>query len=133
MTGPLALYEKLKQNWLGSLNDPDDDLWAEDVVVETPYSLPGRRRHEGRAAWLEYMRTSRAAMPPVRFDEVREIAVHETRDPEVLVIEYELTGTLLATGKQGSGRFVAVLRVRDGRIVLWREYQDVVAMAEVFS
>ncbi|SRR6266540_4254648 len=130
MTGPLALYEKLKQNWLGGLPEFDEDLWADDVVVETPYS---RRRIEGKGAWLAHAREGRATMPPVRFDGVREIAVHETKDPEVIVVEYELTGTALATGKQGTGRFVGVLRVRDGRIALWREYQDVAAMAETLS
>jgi ketosteroid isomerase-like protein len=69
----------------------------------------------------------------VRFDEVREIAVHETKDPEVIVVEYELTGTALATGRRGTGRFVGVLRVRDGKIAHWREYQDVVAMAETLG
>ncbi len=130
MTGPLALYERMKQNWLDGLPELDDDLWADDVVVETPYS---GRRIEGKAAWLEFARQGRATMPPVRFDEVREIAVHETKYPEVLVVEYELTGTALATGKQGTGRFVGVLRVWDGKIALWREYQDVVAMAETLS
>lgn len=130
MTGPLALYEKMKQNWLDGLPELDEDLWTDDVVVETPYS---GRRIEGKAAWLAHAREGRATMPPVRFDEVREIAMHETKDPEVVVVEYELTGTALATGKQGTGRFVGVLRVRDGRIAHWREYQDVVAMAETLS
>lgn len=130
MTGPMALYEKMKQSWLGGLTELDEDLWADDVVVETPYS---RSRIEGKAAWLAHARAGRATMPPVRFDEVREIAVHETKDPEVIVVEYELTGTALATGKRGTGRFVGVLRVRDGRIVLWREYQDVAAMAETLG
>ena len=51
----------------------------------------------------------------------------------MIVVEYELTGTALATGKRGTGRFVGVLRVRDGKIAHWREYQDVVAMAETLS
>lgn len=130
MTGPLAFYEKMKQSWLDGLTELDEDLWADDVVVETPYS---GRRFDGKAAWLAAARQGRAAMPPVRFDEVREIAVHETKDPEVIVVEYELTGTALATGKQGTGRFVGILRVRDGRIAHWREYQDVAAMAAALS
>jgi limonene-1,2-epoxide hydrolase len=51
----------------------------------------------------------------------------------VVETPYELTGTALATGKRGTGRLVGVLRVRDGRIAHWREYQDVVAMAETLS
>jgi hypothetical protein len=133
MTGALELYERMKQHWLESLTTIDEEVWAEDVVIETPYSPPGRRRVEGRAAWLERVTAERATMPPVRFEEVREIAVHETKDPEVIVIEYELTGTALETGRRGTGRFVAVLRARDGRVAHWREYQDVVAMADVLG
>jgi ketosteroid isomerase-like protein len=127
MTGPIELYERMKQNWLGALTTLDEELWADDVVVETPYS---GRRFEGRDAWLEYARAGRANLPPVRFEQVREIAVHETKDPEVLVIEYELTGVAVETGRRGTGRFIAVLRVRGGKIALWREYQDVDAMRE---
>ena len=69
----------------------------------------------------------------MRIDEYREIAVHETADPEVLVAEYELSGIAPATGERSTAGFVVVLRVRAGRIVHWREYQDVLALSAAFG
>ncbi len=122
------LYDRMRRDWMsGTTASPD--LYAEDVVVETPFSPPGtRRRTEGRDEWLAFSGASRAALP-VRFEEYREIAVHETADPQVLVAEYELTGTVTTTGRRATARFIGVLGVRDGRIALWREYQDVLTMA----
>lgn len=106
------------------------ELLADDIVVETPFSPPGMRRHEGREAWLAFY----ASRPlPFRFEEFREVTTIEAADPEVLVVEYELTGTVLNTGLAGSASFIAILRVRDGRIALWREYQDVLAITQALG
>jgi ketosteroid isomerase-like protein len=43
----------------------------------------------------------------------------------------EAAGTLIASGQQAAAAFVSVLRVRAGRIVHWREYQNPLAMAAV--
>ncbi|THV26694.1 nuclear transport factor 2 family protein [Glycomyces paridis] len=108
------------------------DLLAEDVLVETPFAPEGLRRFEGREAWLAYYRTAGAGLA-VRFDPLRELATHRTDDPEVLVVEYELTGTVLATGVRASVTCIAVLRVREGRIALWREYQDLPAITAALT
>ena len=110
-----------------------DDLWAPDVVIEAPFAAPGQpKRFEGAAAFFEATKESRESLP-VRFDTFRVTAKHETADPEVTVLEYELGGTVLTTGRQASAPFAAVMRVRDGRIVLWREYQDKLAIAEALG
>jgi hypothetical protein len=108
------------------------ELLAEDVVVETPFSPPGMRRHEGREAWLAFYR-ARSAVLPVRFEQLRELATHQTGDPEVIVVEYELTGTVTTTGRRASAVLIGVLRVRDGLIQHWREYQDVLAISEALK
>ncbi|GII51894.1 hypothetical protein Pth03_02830 [Planotetraspora thailandica] len=101
---------------------------ADDVVVEWPFNPPERpRRIDGRAAFEAVARAGRAALP-VRFEEFSDVVVHETSDPEVVVAEYRLGGTVLATGRRASAPFILVLRVRDGQIVHVREYQDVAAM-----
>ena len=45
------------------------------------------------------------------------------------VVEYELTGTVTTTRVQATAPFIGVLRVRDGQIAQWREYQDQTAIA----
>lgn len=131
-TDPVATYRRMQEAVLqedGATLLPAE-LLAEDIVVETPFSPPGMRRHEGREAWLEFYRT-RAL--PIRFERFRELATHRTDDPEVIVAEYELTGTVTTTGARASASFIAVLRVQDGRIKHWREYQDVPAITEALN
>jgi uncharacterized protein len=106
------------------LSGADHDLWAPDLVVETPFARPGQpSRTEGRARFLEASRAGRAALP-VTFEGCNTIAIHDTTDPEVVVVEYELVATLNATGERHSARFIGILTARDGKIVHWREYQD---------
>ncbi len=115
--------------FLGALGSADaDELFAEDAVIETPFAAPGQpRRFAGRAAFLSYATPRRAAVP-IRLTGPRHLVVHQTTDPEVLVAEYELGGSL-PDGRTGSAAFIAVARIRDGRITHWREYQDTRALA----
>ena len=126
--GPREVFELLRELWLGQ-SEAVDALWADDVVVETPFAPPGApSRIVGRAEFLAFAEPTRRALP-VRFDECRDVVVHDTTDPEVIVVEYELAGTVTSTGRRASAAFVGVLRVRDGRIVRWREYQNVPAIS----
>ncbi|MBZ4398190.1 nuclear transport factor 2 family protein [Myxococcus sp. AS-1-15] len=131
--GPLTLYRRMQEALLGDeATLLPAELLAEDVVVETPFSPPGMRRHEGREAWLAFYR-ARSAVLPVRFEQLRELATHQTGDPEVIIVEYELTGTVTTTGRRASAVLIGVLRVRDGLIQHWREYQDVLAISEALK
>lgn len=125
---PHDVFDRMRGYWLAGTSGFRGDELAEDVVIEMPFNPPGARRFEGRETWLAHAGPERHALP-VRFEECREIALHRTADPEVIVVEYELTGTLTTTGRRASATFVAVLGVRDGRTVLWREYQNVLAMS----
>ncbi|GAA3426195.1 hypothetical protein GCM10018953_33780 [Streptosporangium nondiastaticum] len=49
--------------------------------------------------------------------------------PETVVAEYELAGTVTTTGLRGAASFVAVLTVRGGKVVRWREYRNTAAIA----
>lgn len=115
-----------------ALGEPHDELWAPDVVIEVPFAAGGPRRHEGRDNFLAATKTSRESLP-VRFDEMRNIVVHETTEPNRIIVEYELVGTLLTTGKQSSALFIAVMEVRDGLMTLWREYQNTLAIAQALG
>ncbi|MFC7273869.1 nuclear transport factor 2 family protein [Paractinoplanes rhizophilus] len=109
------------------------DHLADDVVVEWPFAAPGRpRRIEGKSAFLAMAAAAREAMP-FRIDRCSVGAVHETSDPEVIVVEYTLGGVRLATGERGATDLICVLRVRDGKVVHWREYQDTQAIAQAMG
>ena len=90
-----AVIDRMGQGWLG---DPAamDDLLAEDVVIETPFAPDGPKRWVGRAEWLAFARAGRNQLP-VTLDRFTKLAVHETLDPEVAVVEYELGGVITAS------------------------------------
>ncbi|WP_329085623.1 nuclear transport factor 2 family protein [Streptosporangium sp. NBC_01469] len=132
--GPREIFERLRRHLLENLGGFGSEL-AEDAVIEVPFAPPGRaKRHEGKEAFLLFSGPEQAAFAR-RFalDEIRNVVVHETADPEVIVVEYELAGRVLATGRQASSPFIGVLRVRDGKIVNWREYQNTLAMIEIMG
>lgn len=126
-----AMIDRMGAGWLG---DPAamDDLLAGDVIMEVPFAPGGPRRWDGRESWLAFAGPAREGFP-VRFDSFTKLAVHETVDPEVAVIEYELGGEITATGQRGAARFIGVLRVRDGRIAGWREYQNTAAIQQALG
>jgi ketosteroid isomerase-like protein len=59
----------------------------------------------------------------------RDVVVHETADPEVVIGEFAYVGRVLATGARFTVHNVFVLRVRDGLIVESRDYADHLAFA----
>ncbi|MBQ1041169.1 nuclear transport factor 2 family protein [Micromonospora sp. C32] len=126
---PQQIFEGMCARWLANLPTFEADSLADDVVIETPFAAPGHpTRTEGKQAVLAYTRAGRASFP-VRFDDCRGVVVHETADPEVIVVEYELVGTHTVTGVTASAPFIGVLRTRDGKLAHWREYQHTLAIA----
>lgn len=114
------------------LGEPHPELWAPDVVIESPFAAGGPHRYEGRDNFLAATKTARETLP-VRFDDMRNVLVHETTDPNKIIVEYELVGTLLTTGEQRSALFIAVMEIRDGLLTLWREYQNTLAIAQALG
>ncbi|BAL86703.1 hypothetical protein AMIS_14830 [Actinoplanes missouriensis 431] len=127
---PREIFERMRAHWLANETTFTGEMLAEEVVVETPFAAPGRpSRTEGRERVLAWTQAGRASFP-VRFDDCRNVVVHETADPEVIVVEYELAGTHTATGASASAPFIAVLRTRGGKLAHWREYQHTLAIMQ---
>jgi len=127
---PRDLYDRMRRHWLSNEAAFDPDMLTEDVVVETPFAMPGRPASTaGRDRVLAFIRAGHASVP-FRFHDCRTIAVHETTDPQTIVVEYELHATMTATGATASAPFIGVLTTRDGRIARWREYQNPIAVGQ---
>ncbi|MEU5963382.1 nuclear transport factor 2 family protein [Micromonospora parva] len=130
---PRAIFDRMRAHWLANQPTYEAGMLADDVVIETPFAAPDHpTRTEGKQRVLEYTRASQAAFP-VRFDDCRNVVVHETADPETIVIEYELVGTHTATGVTASAPFIAVMRTRGGKLAHWREYQHTLAIAQAIG
>lgn len=127
--GPRELFGRFQQLVLS--NDPSalGQLSAGDVIIEAPFAPPGQpRRFDGRDQFLAWARPRQEAFPG-RFEEFRNVIIHDTTDPHVIVAEYELCGTVTTTGQRACASFIAVLQARDGKITRWREYQDTLRLA----
>jgi ketosteroid isomerase-like protein len=106
------------------------ECFAPDGVLELPFApAPLERRYVGRdairallAPRYEAMRAAGRGIPS--YDK---LIIHETRDPQVIVAEFE-AHTPSAPGRALA--FAQVFRVADGQIVLQRDYFDSYAMAE---
>ncbi|GAA4516337.1 hypothetical protein GCM10023191_087150 [Actinoallomurus oryzae] len=100
-------------------------LYAEDAFVTHPFAPAGEpligrealRRHFAAGAGTGVTMTA------------RDVVVHETADPEVIIGEFAYEGRVTATGRRFTVPNVFVMRVRDGLIVESRDYADHVAFA----
>lgn len=108
------------------------NLFAPDGYIEWPYrpaGVPGRV--EGREQLRAFL--SGQANGLVRFDEYRNTVIHETTDPEVVIIEYDAHGTVIPTGAPFHQTIIAVLRIRDGLVVSYRDYLNPLVLAEALA
>ncbi|MFB9238780.1 nuclear transport factor 2 family protein [Plantactinospora siamensis] len=103
-------------------------LMAPDGCIEWPYRPPGvPGRLQGRA---EIHRHLSQAGNFVRFTEYRDLVLHETADPEVVIVEYDALGTLVATGAPFRQTVIAVFRVREGQVRSYRDYINPLPLME---
>jgi ketosteroid isomerase-like protein len=106
-------------------------LWADDGILEFPFAAPGYpSRVEGRDAVTEYLR----GYPDIL--EIKEIptpVVHQSVDPDVVIVEFDATGTVVATGTPYRMRYIAVITVRNGEIQSYRDYWSPQAAAEAMG
>jgi len=126
---PRAVLDVIKDSALDGSGNLGD-YYADDAVHEWPFPFPGApQRMSGRAeiqAWSARMRDGGARR--FRFERFDNVVVHDTTDPEVIVAEYDIHGTVAATGHPFVFSYVLVLRVRDGKIVHLRDYLNPLAM-----
>ena len=52
---------------------------------------------------------------------------HRTDDGHVVVIEYEVHGTILATNVKYNNRFCSIIKVENRKVAHWRDYMDSLA------
>ena len=130
---PRDMFQQMQLQWFGQPGALTGELLTDDVVIESPFAPPGRPiRFEGKRQWLDFANPQRAAFP-IRIDACRTLAIHDTTDPNTIVVEYELTGTSAKTNQQATAAFIGILTVRDGKIALWREYQNTMAIQQALA
>ncbi len=122
-TDPFPPLTNLMRKSIGDLLSPADsfaDMCAEDVEFEAPYAPGGSNRIVGRQDVANYM-----PVVPEFFtiEELVETAQYRSTDPEVVILEfYALNGVGVKTGLPYDQKYINVIRVRDGKIVQYRDY-----------
>src|SRR5215472_11219764 len=109
------------------------DLYAPDAVIESPFAghsgMPARL--EGREAIREYSRLAMAS--PLRLEDYEVVELYQTQDPEVVIVEMRTKGTVTTTGRSFTATAIQILRIREGRIVLFRDYADPRVLEDVIG
>lgn len=107
------------------------DTFADDSVWEMPFapeplstSVPGRHLIGHFIDWFF------ASVPDLHVDS---LTVHDTTDPELFILELQGTATVTQTGKIYSNTYCTHMRIRNGKIVLFREYFNPAVVLEAFG
>ncbi|GAB2857619.1 nuclear transport factor 2 family protein [Lentzea nigeriaca] len=104
-------------------------LWAVDGVMEFPFAPPGYpTRLEGRAAIEDYLRDYPKMLDIQGFPKQ---VVHRSVDQDVVVVEFDAEGVVVATGKPYRFSYIAVITTRDGEIVSYRDYWNPLYVQEL--
>jgi ketosteroid isomerase-like protein len=102
------------------------DLLAADVVFEYVISVPGYpRRVEGRQNIVDLYRDYDDYMTVRSADNLR---VYRDREASVVVLEYEVHGESVQTGRPYDNRFVSIITVKNRKVTHWRDYLDPIAV-----
>jgi ketosteroid isomerase-like protein len=113
-------FFRIIREGLEGLADGEDyfHLLADDVVAEYVISVPGYpRRVEGRQAVIDLYSGYDDYMTVHTADNLRVY-----RDPEALVavLEYEVHGESVLTGRPYNNRFASIITVKDRKVTHWR-------------
>jgi uncharacterized protein len=124
---PVRPYFDLVRAALRSLVDGEHffDCVADDIVFEVLYDFPGWPRIiEGRAHLME---SFRGYGKHIEIQSADHLIRHVTDSGQVMVIEYEVRGTILATGTEYNNRFCSIIKTENRKIAHWRDYMDSLA------
>jgi len=100
------------------------DVFAEDAVSDMPFMTVAALKHlEGREKIRATIAKAESASP-IKLGEISSPVVYETTDPELWFVEYVATGTVTTTGGSYRTTYFVMLRIRDGQIVYYRQYNE---------
>jgi ketosteroid isomerase-like protein len=111
----------------GALGDDVDgehffDIVTDDVIYEVLYDLGWPRVIQGRT---DLMAAFRGYVDNIALQSADKLITHKT--DEGCVIEYEVHGTILATGAKYNNRFCSIIKIENRKITRWRDYMDSLA------
>ncbi len=124
---PAKPYFDLVRGALGDMVDGEHffDIVTDDVVYEVLYDFPGWPRIiQGRA---NLMARFRGYCDNIELQTADKLITLKADSGRVVVIEYEVHGTILATGVKYNNRFCSNIKNENRKIAHWRDYMDSLA------
>ena len=120
-------YFELVRRALGDLVDGEHffDIVTDGVVYEVLYDFPGWPRIiKGRA---DLMAKFKGYGKNIKLQSADKLITRKADNGRVVVIEYEVHGTILATGVKYNNRFCSIIKIENRKIAHWRDYMDSLA------
>ena len=116
-------YFKMVRRALGDHVDGEHffDVVTDDTIYEVLYELGWPRIIQGRT---ELMNAFRGYVDIIKLRSADNLVVHTTDAGRVIVIEYQVHGTVLATGAKYDNRFCSIIQLENRKILHWRDYMD---------
>lgn len=116
-------YFGLVRKALGELVDGEHffDIVADDIVYEVRYDLGWPRVVRGRTALMAQFQ---GYVGSIRLRSADELIVNKADNGRVVVIEYDIHGTILATGADYQNQFCSIVELGNRKITHWRDYMD---------
>ena len=106
------------------------ELYAEDGIHEFPFRS-GSPKTIGQNAIR--MMFSGLAKAPIRYYQFQDVVIHDSVNPEVLIVEYKIDAEFLTSGHRFKPAYVAIMRIHEGKIAHFRDYEDIVGKERAFS
>jgi len=101
-------------------------LFSDDAIIEYPFALPVRTQLNGLEAIKKYFASTSAL--PLKL-KMRDLVVHETSNPEIVVAEWDYDGFVTTTRHTFRVSNITVTTVRNGKIVASRDYHNHAVLA----
>lgn len=107
------------------------DWFAQDAVWEMPFAPePLANSVPGSALIGHFIDWFFESVPDLVIDS---LVVHDTTDPELFVLELQGRATVAQNGNIYANTYCTHMRVRDGKVVLIREYFDPFIVEQAFG
>ena len=123
---PADPYFNLVRRALGDLVDGEHffDIVTDNTIYEVLYDLGWPRIIRGR---IDLMAAFRGYVDSIALRSADKLVVHKADEGRVVVLEYEVHGTIVATRLKYDNRFCSIVKIENRKIEHWRDYMDSLA------
>ena len=100
------------------------DAVAENASFEFLYNIPGfTNRIDGRDAYMDWFGGYNIVLHAAN-----NLHVYKSKQANVVILEYEVHGKVPGSGKAYDNRFCSIIKLKDRKIIGWRDYMDSLAV-----